>query len=61
VLFRSIYIYVNKAPGKKLDPVVREYLSMILSKEGQEAVVREGIFLPLPAEWAKKERAKLDQ
>jgi phosphate transport system substrate-binding protein len=60
-LSRFIYIYVNRAPGKKLDPVIREYLSLILSKEGQEAVVREGIFLPLPAEWVKKERAKLDQ
>jgi phosphate transport system substrate-binding protein len=60
-LSRFVYIYVNKAPGKKLAPIVREYLSMILTKEGQDAVVKEGIFLPLPAEWVQKERARLDQ
>jgi phosphate transport system substrate-binding protein len=60
-LSRFVYIYVNKAPGKKLDPIVREYLSLILSKEGQQAVVQEGIFLPLPADLLRKERAKLDQ
>ncbi len=59
-LSRFIYIYVNRPPGKPLSPVVKEFLSMALSKEGQEAVVREGIFLPLPAEILKKERAKLD-
>jgi phosphate transport system substrate-binding protein len=60
-LSRFVYVYVNKAPGKKLDPTVREYLSFILSKEGQQAVVQEGIFLPLPADMLRKERAKLDQ
>jgi len=60
-LSRFVYIYVNKAPGKKVDPIVREYLSMILSKEGQQAVVQEGVFLPLPSEWVQKERMRLDQ
>ena len=58
-LSRYIYIYINRAPGKPIDPKVKEYLSYILSKEGQEAVVREGIFLPLTAAIVKAERAKL--
>jgi phosphate transport system substrate-binding protein len=33
---RDAYFYVNRAPGKPLDPFVREYLRMVLSKEGQE-------------------------
>ena len=32
---------------------------MVLSKEGQREVVREGIFLPLPAAVVKEERARL--
>ncbi len=58
-LSRYIYIYINRAPGKAIDPKVKEYLSYILSKEGQEAVAREGIFLPLTAAMVKVERAKL--
>jgi phosphate transport system substrate-binding protein len=58
-LSRYIYIYINRAPGKAIDPKVHEYLNYILSREGQEAVAREGIFLPLTAGMVKAERAKL--
>ena len=44
-LSRFLYIYINKAPGKPLDPLVKEYLKLILSKEGQEVVVKDG-YLP---------------
>ncbi len=43
-LARFLYIYVNKAPGKPLDPLTREFVKMILSKEGQEVVVKGGYF-----------------
>jgi phosphate transport system substrate-binding protein len=58
-LSRVIYIYVNRAPGKPLDPKVREFLKYVLSKEGQAVVEQEGIFLPLPLEFVKQEHAKL--
>ncbi len=58
-LSRYIYIYINRAPGKPIEPKVKEFLGFILSKEGQEAVVKEGIFLPLPAAVVMAERAKL--
>ncbi len=58
-LSRFLYIYVNKAPGKPLDPLVKEYLKLILSKEGQEVVVKDG-YLPLPANLVKEELAKLE-
>ena len=45
-LSRFMYIYLNKAPGKELSPVLREFLLFILSKEGQEIVVKDG-FIPL--------------
>ena len=43
-LARFLYIYVNKAPGKPLDPMTQEFVKMILSKEGQQVVVKGGYF-----------------
>ena len=41
---RFLYVYVNRAPGKPLDPLVREFLKFVFSKEGQEIVVKDGYF-----------------
>ena len=45
-LGRMLYVYVAKEPNKPLSPVVKEFLTFVLSKEGQEVVVKDG-FLPL--------------
>ena len=58
-LARFLYVYVNRAPGKALDPLTREFVKLVMSKEGQEVVVKDG-YLPLPAEIAKQELAKLE-
>jgi phosphate transport system substrate-binding protein len=58
-LNRFLYLYINKAPGKPLDPVVREFCKLIFTKEGQEVVIKDG-YLPLPAEIVKQELAKLE-
>jgi phosphate transport system substrate-binding protein len=58
-LSRFIYIYVNKTPGKPLDPVIREFLKFTLSHQGQEAVLKQGVFLPLPSQVLAAEQAKL--
>ena len=47
-LARFLYVYVNKAPGKPLDPLTREFVKLVLSKEGQEVVIKDGYF-PIPA------------
>ena len=57
-LARFLNIYVNKNPNKPLDPLVREFLNFVLSKEGQEIVVKDG-FYPLTAKVAGEELAKL--
>jgi phosphate transport system substrate-binding protein len=57
-LARFLFVYVNKAPGKPLDPLVREFARLMLSREGQEAVVKDGYF-PLPAPVAKEELNKV--
>jgi phosphate transport system substrate-binding protein len=58
-LNRFLYMYINKAPGKPLDPLVKEFLKFVFSKEGQEVVVKDG-YLPLTPEIAKQELAKLE-
>jgi phosphate transport system substrate-binding protein len=57
-LSRYLNVYVNRAPNKPLDPTVREFLAFVLSKEGQEIVVKDGFF-PLPAKVAGEDTAKL--
>ena len=45
---RFLYVYVNKNPNEPLDPVRREFIRFVLSKQGQEATVKDGYF-PLPS------------
>jgi phosphate transport system substrate-binding protein len=58
-LARFLYVYINKPPGKALDPLTQEFVKFIVSKEGQEVVVKDGYF-PIPASIAKEELAKLN-
>ena len=58
-LARFLYIYINKKPGQPLDPLVREFIKFILSKEGQAVVVKDG-FLPLSASVVEKELKKVE-
>ena len=53
------YVYAHREPGKPLDPKVREFLAYILSRQGQEAIQRDGKWLPLTAEVSGRELAKL--
>ena len=57
-LARTLYIYVNKKPGAKLDKLTTEFLTFVLSKEGQEVVVKDGYY-PLPATVAADVLAEL--
>ena len=47
-LSRYLYVYVNKAPNQPLSPLDREFIKSVLSKAGQEVVVKDG-YIPLPA------------
>jgi phosphate transport system substrate-binding protein len=47
-LARMLYIYVGKRPDQPLSPAVREFLKFVLSKQGQDIVVKDG-YGPLPA------------
>ncbi|HEY9035397.1 MAG TPA: phosphate ABC transporter substrate-binding protein PstS family protein [Pseudomonadales bacterium] len=52
-LSRYLWVYVNKAPNKPLQPLEREFVRMMLSKQGQEVVAKDG-YIPLPAAMAAK-------
>jgi phosphate transport system substrate-binding protein len=57
-LGRRLYIYAMKKPDGLLPLLEREFLKFVLSKEGQEIVLKDG-FGPLPAAVAKIELEKI--
>ena len=52
-LSRFLYVYVNKAPNKELAPITAEFIKLVLSKQGQEVVVKDG-YVPVPAQVAER-------
>ena len=58
-LSRYLYTYTVRDPRKPMDQLTREFLRFVLSRQGQEAVVKDG-YLPLPADVVRQELAKLD-
>jgi len=47
-LARYLYVSIKHKPGEPIDPLRREFLKFVLSKEGQALVVKDS-YLPLPA------------
>jgi phosphate transport system substrate-binding protein len=60
-LTRLIPAVVDCAPGVPLDPKVREFLSYILSRQGQESIVSDGRYLPLAKRTALIELGRLER
>ena len=58
-LARFLYVYVNKKPGTPLDPLRREFVRYVFSRQGQEAVVKDGYY-PVPARLAAQQLAAMD-
>lgn len=59
-LTRTVFMYLNRAPGKALKPRVREFMRYVLSRQGQEGVRQVGVYLPLTAKMARSQRGKID-
>lgn len=57
-LARFLFVYVNHKPGTELDPLRREFIRFIFSRQGQESVVKDGYY-PVNAKIAGEEMAKL--
>lgn len=58
-LSRTIYMFVNRPPGKPLNRVLQEFIRYALSREGQQAIADDAIFTPLPAVMDQHEAEKL--
>jgi phosphate transport system substrate-binding protein len=48
---RFLWVYVNHKPGAQLDPLRREFVRYMFSRQGQEVVVKDGYF-PVPSQIA---------
>jgi phosphate transport system substrate-binding protein len=57
-LARPLFLYVNKHPKDKLDPVVEEFLKFVNCRQGQEIVARAN-FYPLTSTQVAKNRQNL--
>lgn len=51
--------WVSIKPGTRIDPKLAEFIRFVLSREGQQLVMEDGKYLPLPADAVQAELAKL--
>ena len=59
---RDLYLYIRREPDTPLDPLVAEYVKLVLSKEGQQAVAMDSKgYLPLNAHAVQLELDRLDR
>jgi phosphate transport system substrate-binding protein len=52
-------IYVNVRSGQPMEPIAREFIRFVLSRQAQELIMKDGKYLPLTAEAAREGLAKL--
>jgi phosphate transport system substrate-binding protein len=57
-LARFLFLYVNCKPGGELDPLRREFVRYIFSRQGQLDVVKDGYY-PVPALLAAEQLKKI--
>ena len=55
-LARFLYLYTNYKPGSELDPLRKEFIKYVFSKEGQGNVIKDGYF-PISARIAAEDLA----
>ncbi|MFH2000006.1 MAG: PstS family phosphate ABC transporter substrate-binding protein [Planctomycetota bacterium] len=57
-LARFLLVYVNHKPGQDLDPLRKEFLKLVFSRQGQEMVIKDG-YLPVTNTIAMKDLQSL--
>jgi len=58
-LRRVLYLYVDKSPKSSLPPAAQEFLTFLMSQDGQQAVIKAGFF-PLPVQQVNKSAVALE-
>ena len=58
-LISQIYMFANPDKDGSVKPIVREFLRYVVSREGQEAVERDGKYLPLTPAVAQEQWRKV--
>ncbi len=59
-LSRYLYVYVNKKPNEPISPIEREFIKLVLSKQGQQVVEKDG-YVAISPVVAARELAKVLQ
>ena len=58
-LVTGLYIYLDQEPGKPIAPRLKEFLSYVLSRDGQRRIAEDGMYIPLTPELAREQLRKL--
>jgi phosphate transport system substrate-binding protein len=58
-LARNVYLVIDPGAEGPQAEGTREYLRYVLSRDGQRAILDQGVYFPLPKEILLRERAKL--
>jgi phosphate transport system substrate-binding protein len=59
-LVRDAFVYINRAPGRPIDPKVKEFLRFVLSREGQQIIADTDMYNALTADELRRQLKKLD-
>jgi phosphate transport system substrate-binding protein len=59
-LLLEVYFYLDRVPGQPVDPKLKEFLRFVLSRQGQEAIVKDGKYLPLTKQAVEEQLKKLE-
>jgi phosphate transport system substrate-binding protein len=59
-LSRNVFMFIKRPPGKAVDPKVKEFMRYILSRQGQETVEKQNVYLPMTKELVNAELKKLN-
>ena len=59
-IHRFTTLYINRKPATPVDPLTKEFIRYILSREGMQAVVEDHSYTPINEHVAQQQRQKLE-
>src|SRR5258708_7316881 len=59
-LIRDAYVYLNRVPGRPMDPKAKEFLRFVLSREGQQIIANTDMYYPLTAAALRAQLKRLE-